>query len=154
MTDNNTIPEWQNYARMTANSLHVNIYYYQPYYGRLHETREYGGGVLRINLIEQNIFKLIWAKCVLFVVWPRKDYWGILHGPSVKNYSNLQTVWLGTPKRKRILKRYGENRNWHFQQLTKNLKSMQKISKQKLILDGEFGLLSSLAIALREVEDI
>ena len=31
---------------------------------------------------------------------------------------------------------------------------MQKISKQKLILDGEFGLLSSLAIALREVEDI
>ena len=30
----------------------------------------------------------------------------------------------------------------------------KKISKQKLILDGEFGLLSSLAIVLREVEDI
>ena len=39
MTDNNTIPD----ARMTANSLHINIYYYQPYYGRLHEAREYGG---------------------------------------------------------------------------------------------------------------
>ena len=84
------------------------------------------GGVLRINLTEQNIFKLIWAKCVLFVVWPRKDYWGILHGPPVTNYSYLQTVWLGTPTRKRILKRYGENCNWHFQQLTKNLKSIQK----------------------------
>ena len=39
MTDNNTISD----ARMTASSLHINIYYYQPYYGRLHETREYGG---------------------------------------------------------------------------------------------------------------
>ncbi|RMX36550.1 hypothetical protein pdam_00019221 [Pocillopora damicornis] len=28
---------------MTASSLHINIYYYQTYYGRLHETREYGG---------------------------------------------------------------------------------------------------------------
>ena len=142
------MPEWQ---RTVFTSLFITI---------SHTTADctkqgnMEGGVLRINLIEQNIFKLIWAKCVLFVVWPRKDYWGILHGPSVTNYSNLQTVWLGTPKRKRILKRYGENRNWHFQQLKKNLKSMQKISKQKLILDGEFGLLSSLAIALREVEDI
>ncbi|CAH3135250.1 unnamed protein product, partial [Pocillopora meandrina] len=39
VTDNNTILD----TRMTASSIHINIYYYQPYYGRLHETREFGG---------------------------------------------------------------------------------------------------------------
>ena len=49
-------------------------------------------GVLRINLIEQNIFKLIWEKCVLFVVWPHKDDDWALNGPPAINYNYLQTV--------------------------------------------------------------
>ena len=67
------------------------------------------GGALKLDLTEQTIFKLIWVKCVFFVVWPHKDYWGALHGPPATNYSYLQTVQLGTLTGKRILKRYGEN---------------------------------------------
>ena len=43
-------------------------------------------GVLRINLIEQNIFKLIWEKCVLFVVWPHKDDdWALNGSPAINS---------------------------------------------------------------------
>ena len=50
------------------------------------------GGALKLDLTEQTIFKLIWVKCVFFVVWLHKDYKGALHGPPATNYNYLQTV--------------------------------------------------------------
>ena len=41
---------------------------YHPYHGRLNETRGRGRGVLRLKLIEQIIFKLIWVQSCPFVL--------------------------------------------------------------------------------------
>ena len=53
---------------------------------------EQEGGVLGAQLIEQTIFKSIWAKYVLFVVWPHKECGGAPSGPPATNYNYLQTV--------------------------------------------------------------
>ena len=49
-------------------------------------------GAVKLSLTEQTIFKLIWVKCVFFVVWLHKDYKGALYGPPATNYNYLQTV--------------------------------------------------------------
>ena len=68
LVDRNRIPD----ARMTASSFYDSRY--RPSYGRLNESSGHGGGALKLDLTEQTIFKLIWVKCVFFVVWPHKDY--------------------------------------------------------------------------------
>ena len=49
-------------------------------------------GVLRLNLTELTIFKLIWVQCFLFALWLPKEKRCTLNGPPATHYTYPQTV--------------------------------------------------------------
>ena len=100
VADRNRIPN----ARITASSFTlVVIILITANWMKVEDLED---GALRLHLIEQNIFKLIWVQCTLFVLWPHKEIGNRISGPPPTKFTCPQTAWIGTLTKKQILKRY------------------------------------------------